>query len=155
MATCSSRASSVRCWAPRRAGAGSYGAPCSPRRSRSGSTCCSSSWTSCRRPCRSRSRCSCQWRGRGGLDRGWRLDLTLGSRDASPLDLAYLGNELVVERADRLVVSADRRVELTAGPGEVVGERGQTAVQLARGLRDLAGGLGDPLLAPAVVHGAQ
>ena len=47
------------------------------------------------------------------------------------------------------------RVELAADLGERLDEAPEAAVQLARGLRDLARGLGDQLLAPAVVDGPQ
>ncbi len=91
---------------------------------------------------------------RGGLDRRGRGDLALGG-GARLLDTPYLGDHAVVERADRLVVGAHGRVELAADLGQRLDEAAEPAVQLARGLGDLARGLGDQLLAPAVVHGAQ
>jgi len=61
----------------------------------------------------------------------------------------------MVERADRLVVGGDGRVELTADLRERFDEAAQAAVQLARGLRDLARGARDQLLTPAVVDRPQ
>ncbi len=60
-----------------------------------------------------------------------------------------------VEGADRLVVGGDGRVELAPDLRERLHEAPEAAVQLARGLGDLARRLGDQLLAPAVVDRPQ
>ena len=73
----------------------------------------------------------------GDLDGVGREHLAFG-RGARLLDLAHLGDDAVLEGADRLVVGSDRRVELASDLGERLDEASESAVELARGVRDLA-----------------
>src|SRR5438128_1806772 len=84
-----------------------------------------------------------------------RLPRTIMNHPSTRAGWPQLRDDAVIEGADGLVVGLDRGVELAPDLRERLDEAAEPAMQLARRVRDLARGLRDQLLAPAVVDRPQ
>ena len=92
-------------------------------------------------------------RARGRLDLARRGQLVVG--DPQLAQLARADQHPALQRADRLVVAVDRRVQRRTDRVHVTAHRGQPGVELAGQLLDLAGVAGQRLLPPGVADRTQ